>query len=76
MKLASNARLEANLKKQVEIYQVASDAERAIKVIVFFSAEQLRRVQIILRRLKIEQSKDVVLIDSCSHNKPSASNAN
>ena len=31
MKLASNTKLEANLKKQVEVYQTSSDAERGLK---------------------------------------------
>ncbi len=75
MKLAKNTKLEANLAKQVELYQIASDAEKAIKVIIFFTVDQLMRVRSILKRLKIEHSKDIVLIDACSTNKPSGSKA-
>lgn len=75
MKLAKNSKLEANLQKQVEIYQSAADAERGIKVIIYFSYEQLRRVREILQRLKLDKSHDIVLLDARSDNKPSASNA-
>lgn len=75
MKLAKNTKLEANLAKQVEIYQAAADAQRGIKAIVYFSYEQLKRVREILNRLKLEGSPDVVLIDARSDNKPSASKA-
>ncbi|MCW5687104.1 MAG: hypothetical protein KIT76_01015 [Pseudolabrys sp.] len=75
MKLAKNSKLEANLQKQVETYQVAADAERGIKAIVFFSYQQLKRVQDILKRLKLENNPDIVLIDARSDNKPSASKA-
>lgn len=75
MKLAKNSKLEANLKKQVEIYQAAADAERGIKAIIYFSYDQLRRVNDILRRLKLEGSRDIILLDARSDNKPSASNA-
>jgi len=75
MKLAKNTKLEANLRKQVEIYQTASDAGRGIKAIVYFSDKQLLRVQKILKRLGLTNSEDIVLIDARSDNKPSASNA-
>lgn len=75
MKLASNTKLKANLRKQVEIYQAASDAERAIKAIVYFSYEERERVLTILKDLKLEASPDIVLLDARSGNKPSASRA-
>lgn len=75
MKLAKNSKLEANLAKQVEVYQSASDAEKGIKAIIFFSEDQLSRVETILRRLGLLDSPDVILIDARSDNKPSASNA-
>ena len=40
MKLAKNKKLEQNLKKLVEIHQEASDAEFAMKCIVFFTPEE------------------------------------
>lgn len=75
MKLAKNSKLEANLQKQVEVYQAAADAERGIKAIIYFDSGQFRRVRDILRRLKLEDSADIVLIDARGDNKPSASNA-
>ena len=75
MKLASNTRLEANLARQLEIYQMSSDAERGIKAILYFDESQHRRVQKIMKKLALTGNKDVVLIDACSDNKPSASKA-
>lgn len=75
MKLASNTRLEANLSKQVEIYQKSADAEKGIKAILYFDTQQLRRVQRILKKLNLTNNKDIVLIDACKDNKPSASKA-
>lgn len=74
-KLAGNPKLKQNLAKQAEVYQKASDAPHAIKVIFYFSDEQFGRVQKILRDLKIVGSRDVVLIDARSDNKPSGSMA-
>jgi hypothetical protein len=75
MKLAKNTKLEQNLAKQAEIYQVASDAQNAIKVIIYFSAVELERVTNILKKLGLEGHKDVVLIDARRDNKPSGSKA-
>lgn len=75
MKLASNTKLEANLKKQVEIYQTAADAERGIKAIIFFSYAERQKVSRILKRLGLESNVDIVQIDARSDNKPSASKA-
>lgn len=75
MKLAKNTQLERNLKKQVEIYKSASDAQHGIKAIVYFSKRELDRVVRILKRLNLDDSKDIVLIDARKDNKPSASKA-
>jgi hypothetical protein len=74
-KLASNSQLKRNLERQVEIYQKASNARRALKVIVYFTAEELRKVQRVLNDLKLQNSSDVILIDARRDNKPSASKA-
>ena len=50
-KLASNSKLKNNLAKQVEIYKAASDSKRAIKVIMYFSAEEELKVISILNDL-------------------------
>jgi hypothetical protein len=75
MKLAKNTRLEQNLAKQTEIYQAASDAKHAIKVIIYFTASELLRVKGILKKLGLVGNRDVVLIDGRRDNKPSASKA-
>lgn len=59
MKLAKNTALERNLQKQVPIYQAASDAKNAIKVIIFFSKQEDLRVRAIQRTLKLPGCKDV-----------------
>jgi len=74
-KLAKNSQLEKNLKHQAEIYQKASDADRAIKVIIYFTAREKKRVEGILNKLKLDGHKNVVLIDARKDNKPSGSKA-
>jgi hypothetical protein len=75
MKLAKNPQLERNLERQVPIYQAASDAKQAIKVIIFFSKEGEDRANGILDKLGILGHKDIVLIDARGDNKPSGSKA-
>ena len=74
-KLASNSQLKRNLERQVEIYQKASDARRALKVIVYFSEEEYGKVLRVLKELKLLDSPDIVLIDARRDNKPSGSKA-
>jgi hypothetical protein len=74
-KLAKNTQLERNLEKQCVIYEKASDAKRSIKVIVHFTATQKRRVDRILKSLKLTDNEDVIQIDARKDNKPSASKA-
>lgn len=75
-KLAKNKALKKNLEKQVEIYKSASDAQHGIKAIVYFSADELERVQLILADLGLLSDPNVVLIDARRDNKPSGSKAN
>jgi len=75
MKLGKNTQLERNLEKQAEVYQKASDAKNAIKAIIFFTHEEQKRVLSILRKLKLQDHPDVVLIDARLDNKPSGSRA-
>ena len=75
MKLAKNTQLRRNLQHQVEIYQAASDAKHAIKVILFFSADEEERVAEILKELDLFENEDIVLIDARADNKPSGSKA-
>jgi hypothetical protein len=74
-KLASNSQLEKNLANQTKVYQKASDASYAIKVIIYFSKQEHSRVVNILKRLKLEDDATIVLIDARSDNKPSGSKA-
>lgn len=74
-KLAKNSRLEQNLAKQASLYQAASDARHAVKVILFFTRDEQVRCERILKKLGLTGSRDVVLIDARSDNKPSGSRA-
>ena len=58
------SRLKKNLDNQVKIYKKASDSDKSIKVIMYFSDSELQRVMDILKRLKLTACKDVVLIDA------------
>ena len=75
MKLASNSQLERNLKKQAAVYEKASDAKRTVKIILYFSATARKKVESVLKRLKLDTDDSVVLVDARSDNKPSASKA-
>ena len=72
-KLASNKKLRQNLEHQVEVYQRASDTDKALKVILFFTQEEEDKVSNVLKDLKLQKAKDIILIDACKDNKPSAS---
>lgn len=74
-KLASNSQLKRNLKNQAAIYEKASDAERTIKVIVYFTEVEKKHVEEILKELKMSGDPDIVLIDARNDNKPSGSKA-
>jgi hypothetical protein len=72
-KLAKNTSLAKNLQFQAEAYKKASDAQHALKVIVYFTNEELGRTNGILRTLGLEGHADITLIDARNDNKPSAS---
>ena len=72
-KLASNTKLRQNLANQVAIYKKAHDTEKSIKVILFFSEKEEKKVKKILEDLEISNEKYVVLIDVRKDNKLSAS---
>lgn len=74
-KLASNTSLKRNLEKQVDVYAKASQTEKSIKVILYFSEAELERVTKVLRDLKLQGREDIVLIDAGRDTKPSASKA-
>jgi len=74
-KLASNSKLKQNLAKQVEIYKKANQTKKSIKVILFFTEEELIKVKKVMKTLEIKEGKEFVLIDAQATNKPSGSNA-
>lgn len=51
----------------------AADTNQCIKVILYFDAKELQKVTDILKELKLEDDKNIILIDA-GNNKPSASN--
>lgn len=63
-KLAKNTSLEKNLRNQVKIYEKASDTDKSIKVIMYFSDKELDKVTRILKELKLEAREDIILIDA------------
>lgn len=73
-KLASNSKLRQNLKHQVGVYEAANNTAKSIKVIMHFSDTELTRALGIMKDLGLLGRRDVVLIDACASNKPSASN--
>jgi hypothetical protein len=74
-KLASNKKLEQNLQKQVEIYQIANKTMSSFKVILYFTKDEHKRVIDILNRTGLTGKENIVLIDGRNDNKISASNA-
>ena len=72
-KLARNTKLKANLQNQVPIYEKANDTSSSITVILYFTDSEWTRVKKIMKDLKIDNIKNVILIDGRSDNKPSAS---
>jgi len=74
-KLASNSGLRRNLQHQAEVYRKASDAQRTIKVIFFFSAADEAKVSRLLQEPAFRAMPDVVLVDARRDNKPSGSKA-
>ena len=74
-KLAKNTGLRKNLEHQVKIYEKASEAQSSIKVIMYFSDDELSRVNRILKDLRLESREDIVLIDASLDTKASASKA-
>lgn len=71
-KLASNSKLKQNLENQVKIYEEANNTKSSIKVILYFDAIEYTKVQKILKELKLEKDKNIILIDA--GRKASASN--
>lgn len=67
--------LKKNLEKQVEVYLDANAIKKAIKVILFFTDEELDRVTKILNDLGLSGKSGIVLTDARKTNKIAASKA-
>ena len=74
-KLASNSQLKRNLQKQTEIYMKASDADKYLKVVIFFTEREQEKLTADLEELDMKGDTNIILIDARSDNKPSASKA-
>ncbi len=74
-KLGSNSQLKRNLEKQVRIYEEANRTWQSVKIIVYYTAADERRVRRILEQLGLLNAESVVVIDARSDNKPSGSRA-
>jgi hypothetical protein len=72
-KLASNNKLKQNLANQVGIYEQANETDKSIKVILYYTAGELERVNRILAELGLSGIENVILIDARNDNKISAS---
>jgi hypothetical protein len=72
-KLASNTKLRENLENQIRVYEKANRTKKSVKVIIYFTAKERRRVLEILKDLKLEEDRSIVLIDARKDNKISAS---
>jgi hypothetical protein len=75
IKLASNTALARNLERQVEIYKKANETKRAVKMIIFYTGEEERKVERILERLGLADADSIVVVDARIDNKPSGSKA-
>lgn len=67
--------LKRNLEKQVPIYEAANRTRSSVKVVVYYAAQDEKRVRQILRELRLENEESIIVIDARSDNKPSASKA-
>lgn len=72
-KLAKSTKLKQNLKNQVQVYEAANNTNQSLTVIMYYSENEKQRVINILEELKLQDNKNIILIDACN-NKPSASN--
>ncbi len=72
-KLASSSSLEKNILKQLEKYKEVNKTDKGIWVIVFFTFEEHQKVLDILKKHKLENDKNYILVDARKDNKITAS---
>lgn len=72
-KLASNSKLEHGLTKQTDIYLKANNTDKKVIVIICYTHEEQTKVNNLLNKLSLQDTKNIILIDARNDNKPSAS---
>lgn len=72
-KLASSSSLEKNILKQLEKYKEVNKTDKGIWLIVFFTFEEHQKVLDILKKHKLEDDKNYILVDARKDNKITAS---
>jgi hypothetical protein len=68
-KLAKSSSLENNLLEQLKKYKEVNQTEKGIWVIIFFSEGEERRVKGILKKHKLDNDKNYILVDARKDNK-------
>lgn len=71
-KLASNSKLEQNLKNQVKIYEDANKTRKSVKAIMYYKESELDKLIKILNMLNLQNDPSIIIIDATP--KQSASN--
>ena len=72
-KLVSNSKLEANLVNQLSVYEKASNTNKSIEVILYFSDVEKKKLDRVLKKTGFLNNENVITID-CIESKLSASN--
>jgi len=73
LKLASNSSLRRNLENQVAVYEAANQTKKSVKLIVAYTAAEIKKVERMLNDLGMAGDPSVVVVDARNDNKPSAS---
>lgn len=73
-KLASNSKIKQNLEHQVQVYEKANNTKKSIKVIIYFSEGEYRKIKSILNDLKLSDDSNIIIINARRDDKISASN--
>lgn len=72
-KLARSSSLEKNLKNQLKKYKEVNKAKSGVWVIIFFTANEEKKVKRLLKQYGFENDPDYILVDARKDNKISAS---
>lgn len=73
-KLAKSSKLKQNLRKQLDVYKKANNTEYGMKVIIYFTEDEYKKVNSVLDELQLTDDPNTILIDARRDNKVSASN--